>query len=61
MVLHSVIAVCTRAVSAVRTIAARIRRVHAEVRLHRRALEIEVYGGRYRLRCKADDDLPIAS
>jgi hypothetical protein len=33
--------------------------VNAEARIHKARLEAELYRNRYRLRTKADDDLPV--
>jgi hypothetical protein len=52
-------AVIEKAIRPVRALVAGVSRALAEHRIHRAAIETELYGGRYKLATKNDDDLPI--
>lgn len=57
--MSGLMAFAAQAAKAARTLFAHVRRIRAETRLHRAALECELYRNRYRLVSKTDDDLPI--
>ena len=46
-------------IAVARTIFAKIRQLSASGRLHRRAIERDLFGGRYTLCSKSDDDFPV--
>ena len=48
-----------KAVRPARTLAARFSCALAEHRMHRAAIELELFRGRYKLSTKNDDDLPV--
>lgn len=49
----------TMAIAEWRTLVAQVSRAVTGQRRHRRALESELFGGRYTLSSKNDDDLPV--
>jgi hypothetical protein len=54
-----VVAFAEKAVASIQRLRTRYSRVVAEQRLHRAAIERQLFGNRYRLRSKSDDDLLI--
>jgi hypothetical protein len=58
---HACAAVIARILNRGKYLVSQFTAVLAEARIHRARLEAEIYRGRYRLRTKNDDDLPIVS